>query len=162
MGKPFVLTFTDPDELEALIEEYFNSLEVWSEEVEITTDRDGNETRTVRPILIERIPPTMADLAHHLGVVRGTLWNMQREKGDPDDPIRPVIVRALNRIAGWNERTLYTRDGVTGARFTLEVNHGYGREQGSGGGAGFSQQILPPRTDTETKAIPKWEDKEDP
>jgi hypothetical protein len=69
-------------------------------------------------------------------------------------------VRALNRIAEWSEEALYTREGVTGARFTLEVNHGYGREQGAGGGSGFMQQITPPRTDTETRAIPKWDEED--
>lgn len=158
MGTPFVLTFTDPDELEALIEEYFETRTVWGEEIEIRTGPDGEEIRKITPVIVQRRPPTMAGLARHLGVVRDTLWRMQRDKGDPDDRIRPVIVRALNRIAEWSEEALYTRDGVTGARFTLEVNHGYGREQGSGGGPEFSQNILPPRTDTETRAIPKWDE----
>jgi hypothetical protein len=154
MGKPFVLTFTDPVELEELVDEYFQSR--WT-------------TRTIRQNTKEGVvefeeeymrPPTMAGLARHLGVVRDTLWRMQRDRGNDDDPIRPVIVRALNRIAEWSEEALYTREGVTGARFTLEVNHGYGREQGAGGGSGFMQQITPPRTDTETRAIPKWDEED--
>jgi hypothetical protein len=158
MGKPFVLTFTDPEELEALIEEYFQSR--WDKRYIISNERDenGDRIRIEEPFMR---PPTMAGLARHLGVVRETLWHMQRRgRDDPEDLIQPVIARALNRIAEWSEEALYTREGVTGARFTLEVNHGYGREQGSGGGAGFSQNILPPRTDTETRAIPKWDEED--
>jgi hypothetical protein len=158
MGKPFVLTFTDPDELEALIDEYFQSR--WDTRHIISNERDenGDRIRIEEPFMR---PPTMAGLARHLGVVRETLWHMQRRgRDDPEDLIQPVIARALNRIAEWSEEALYTREGVTGARFTLEVNHGYGREQGSGGGAGFSQNILPPRTDTETRAIPKWDEED--
>lgn len=155
MAKPFVLAFTDPDELEALVEEYFQSR--WDTRYIISNERDenGERIRIEEPFMR---PPTMAGLARHLGVVRATLWRYQQ--GNDDDPMKPVIARALNRIAEFNEEALFTRDGVTGARFTLEVNHGYGRETG-GGGAGFQQQILPPRTSTETpQAIPRWDEED--
>ncbi len=151
MAKPFVLAFTDPAELEGLIEEYFESR--W-------------DTRTIRqhvrggdPIEFEEKfmrPPTMAGLARHLGVVRGTLWNYQA-RTEEDDPIRPVIARALNRIAEFAEEALYTREGNQGARFSLEVNHRYGKEEGGSEGGGFSQTVIAPAVEKgEPLAIPKW------
>ena len=157
MAQRFILAFTDPDALQEAIDDYFESLSVWKEE--IVTKPDG-ETLT-RPYLAEVIPPTLADLAHHLGVVRQTLWNYQRRGIEEDDPIGPVIARALNRIAGWNERALYSREGTRGAMFALEVNYGYGREEGAGTGTSFRQVITPPAPAEQATAIPKWDGKDD-
>lgn len=157
MGDPFKLTFTDPDELEALVEEYFQSR--WKTRVIKQRDREGGFIEFEEEY---QLPPTMAGLARHLGVVRSTLWNYVRGQSKNTDNIRPVVVRALNRIAEFAEEGLYTREGVTGARFTLEVNHGYGKEDTAGSG-GFTQNITPPASigSNAPLAIAKWEDDDD-
>lgn len=157
MAQRFILAFTDPIDLETRIQEYFDGLEVWKEEI-VTRIEDGGEVQITRPYLAQVRPPTLAGLARHLGVVRRTLYNYQvRGEADEDDAIAPVIGRALNRIAEWNEEALYTRDGHRGAAFALEVNYRYGREEGSGTGTPFRQIITPPAPTDQATAIPKWE-----
>lgn len=85
-----------------------------------------------------------------------TLWRYMR-KGE-EDPCYPVLARALSRVAEFAEEALYTREAATGARFALEVNHGYGREEGAAGGGGFVQNIIPPSSTDQPTAIPKWGD----
>lgn len=102
----------------------------------------------------------MAGLAGHLGVVRMTLWGY-RKRAEPDDPLLPVLARALNRIADWTEEALYTREASTGARFALEVNHGYGREMEEAADdktGSFNQIVIAPADETSRKAVPKWKD----
>lgn len=160
MAEPFKLAFTDPEDLQRQIDEYFESRTEWGEEVVKITKEDGQIEEMVRPYKIHTRPPTLAGLARHLGVVRDTLWRYGN-RDDPDDPFRPVIARAKNRLAELVEEALYSREGVTGARFALEVNHGYGREDDEQGGNTFAPTYITPRTETdEPLAIPKWDDDE--
>lgn len=159
MADPFKIAFTDPVELEELIEDYFQSR--WATR---TIRQRGADGSTIEFTEDYQRPPTMAGLARHLGVVRSTLWRYMKEDGK-DAPMKPVIAAALNRIAEFAEEGLYTREGVTGARFTLEVNHGYGKEEDAGQGGGFIQNITPPATaighGAEPLAIAKWDDDDD-
>jgi hypothetical protein len=69
----------------------------------------------------------------------------------------PIIARAKGRIAEWWEEALANREASNGAKFALEVNHGYGREDREGGtGEGFAVQVIPPAEGEQLKAIPKW------
>lgn len=155
MAEPFVLAFTDADDLARRIEEYFDSR--WQTRTITQRDREGKTIEFEEEYMR---PPTMAGLAQHLGVVRATLWRHHRH-GDNDD-IKLVIARALNRIAEFAEEALYTKEGVTGARFALEVNHGYGREEPDGAAAGFRQVVISPAVEAdEPLAIPKWGDPEE-
>lgn len=101
-------------------------------------------------------PPTMAGLALHLGVIRLTLMNIRQGNHKYDPAIRAVIVRAMERVANWAEEALYTREGNNGARFSLEVNHGYGKED-QGGGGSFIENIIAPAEQQHREAIPYWE-----
>lgn len=150
MADPFVLAFTDPVELQEQIEEYFESLQ--SER--ILTQWDHGKKIEIREPFMK--PPTMAGLAEHLGVVRRTLLNY-RKRAEPGDLISPVITRALNRIAAWNEEALYYRETVTGAQFSLRVNHGYEDESEHGGAERFEMKVIPPASGEARKAVPKWE-----
>ena len=144
------LAFTSEEELEAAIEDYFQSLRVFIDEIEEKPDG----TKTTRKVELEPEPPTMAGLAHHLGVVRNTIWNY----GMKDD-FGHVIARAKNRLAMYSERSLFDQRKANGAKFSLEVNHGYGREADLGGQGGeFSMKVIPPASSDQIRAIPKWGD----
>jgi len=81
-------------------------------------------------------------------------------RGDePRDPaFVPIIARAKMRIAEFAEEALYVREASNGAKFALEVNHGYGREDREGGtGDGFHVAVIPPAAGEASKAIPKWQ-----
>lgn len=141
--------FTDPDALEELIEDYFESRMATRT---ITVYEHGQKKVMTEPYMR---PPTMAGLARHLGVVRATLWRAGTI-GDEENPFKPVIARALNRLAEWTEEALYSRETATGARFALEVNHGYGKEgEGTTEGA-FVQNVIAPAAPEIGTAIPKW------
>lgn len=101
-------------------------------------------------------PPTMAGLALALNTTRMTLLNYKGR-----EEFFPVIHRALTRIAEFAEEALYTRDGVTGARFSLEVNHRYGREDDGRVEGGFNQLVISPAIEADRKAIPKWNEETD-
>lgn len=143
------LAFRDVDELEARIEDYFESLRVFVDEIE----RAADGTTITRQVELEQEPPTMAGLAHHLGVVRRTLVNY-----DSRDEFAHVIAKARNRIAIYAERMLYRPEKTRGAQFALQVNHGYGSENADAGGAGdgFEMKVIPPAESSDLKAIPRW------
>lgn len=142
------LAFETPEELEERIEDYFESLRVFVDEVERTADG----STITRQVEVEQAPPTMAGLAHHLGVVRATIWQYSGR-----DDFKPVIARAKNRIAIYAETMLYRPDRTRGAQFALEVNHGY-RDSGapSGTGDGFEMKVIQPAESSDLKAIPRW------
>lgn len=142
------LKFQSVEDLERGIEEYFQSLRVFVDEVEIKPDG----TRIERKVEVEQEPPTMAGLAHHLGVVRKTIYNYAER-----EDFTLALARAKNRIAMYAERALYHRDKTRGAMFALEVNHGYGKEDSSAGaGGGLVVQVIPPAAGEASVAIPKW------
>lgn len=143
------LAFTDPEELEQRIEEYFDSR--WS--TRTITAKDG--TTWDEPYMR---PPTMAGLALALDTTRQTLLAYSRGDGPRDPAFVPIIARAKMRIAEFAEEALYVREASNGAKFALEVNHGYGREDREGGtGDGFEVKVIPPAYGEAIKAIPKWQ-----
>ena len=149
MAKRGQLAFTDPEALEERIEEYFQS----------RTRRRKIYPRDGEPYEEDyQVPPTMAGLALALDTTRQTL--LAYGKGDePRDPaFVPIIARAKMRIAEFAEEALYVREASNGAKFALEVNHGYGREDREGGtGDGFEVKVIPPAAVEALKAIPKWQ-----
>ena len=145
--------FTDPDDLERRIEEYFESLEIWADKVQFRTDAEGNEIREVLPHLVKIRPPTMAGLALALDVDRTTLINYRGK-----DQFQPVLARAKQRIATWVEEALFNREMSNGAKFALEVNHGYGKEDNTPTNPeAFEMKTIMPAPPEQAKAIPKWE-----
>ncbi len=149
MAKRGQLAFTDPEELERRIEEYFDSR--WS--TRTITAKDG--TTWDEPYMR---PPTMAGLALALDTTRQTLLAYSRGDEPRDPAFAPIIARAKMRIAEFAEEALYVREASNGAKFALEVNHGYGREDREGGtGDGFEVKVIPPAYGDAIKAIPKWQ-----
>lgn len=144
------LAFTDPEELEQRIEEYFESR--WS--TRTITAKDG--TTWEEPYMR---PPTLAGLALALDTTRQTLLAYSRGDGSRDDRFVPIIARAKMRIAEFAEEALYVREASNGAKFALEVNHGYGREDLSDGDAEVfrSETIAPRAIEDRTQAVPRWE-----
>lgn len=149
MAKPGQLAFTDPEELEQRIEEYFQS-RVRKRKI---FPRDGEPYEEEY-----QVPPTMAGLALALGCTRVTLLHYSKGEGARDPAFIPIIVRAKMRIAEFAEEALYAREASNGAKFALEVNHGYGREDREGGtGDGFEVKVIAPAYGEAIKAIPKWQ-----
>lgn len=140
--------WNDPEDLERQIEEYFESLRVFVEEVV----RDPDGTETTRTVELEQRPPTVAGLAHHLGVVHQTLRNYREL-----DEFSTVIKAAINRIAIYAESSLYDNKKSYGARFALEVNHGYGKEESAGGDGAITMKVIAPASADTSIAIPVWE-----
>ena len=153
MAQQGKLAFTDPAALEAIIEEYFASR--WETRKMRTKGADGEwvewEERYQRP-------PTMAGLSLAVGLTRKGLLNYYERDG-----FTPILSRARARIAEFAEEALYTREASNGARFALEVNHRYGREDDTEGGegGGFVMKVIAPPTDGHMLAIAKWEPKDD-
>lgn len=148
MAKRGHLAFTDPDDLEQRIEEYFQS----RTRKRKIYPRDGDPYEEEY-----QVPPTMAGLALALGTTRQTLLAYGRGDEPRDPAFVPIVARAKMRIAEFAEEALYVREASNGAKFALEVNHGYGREDREAGtGEGFAVQVIPPATDEAMKAIPKW------
>lgn len=150
MPRPRSFPAGTADDLEARIEEYFQSR--WTKRKITQRNPDGTKLEFEEDFMR---PPTMAGLALALNCDRQTLINYREL-----DEFRPVIARALHRIAEYAEEALYGRETVTGARFSLEVNHRYGREAEQGAGAGFQQTVIAPAPADTMKAIPKWKPEE--
>lgn len=149
MAKRGQLAFTDPEELEQRIEEYFQS-RVRKRKI---YPRDGDPYEEEY-----QVPPTMAGLALALDTTRQTLLAYSRGDAPRDPAFVPIIARAKMRIAEFAEEALYVREASNGAKFALEVNHGYGREDREGGtGDGFEVKVIPPAYGEAIKAIPKWQ-----
>lgn len=145
MGSPFVLSFTDPDELQEQVDAYFASLTVQR----IIQGRDGS-------VHYEdvQLPPTLGNLAVHLDVTYRTLRNyLDRPE---DDPISHVLARAHSRIIAWNEIAAYERETFPGAQLVL-LRTIYRDDDGDGAGEGFEVKVIAPAGPDQVKAIPKWE-----
>ncbi len=152
MAERGTLALTDPDEVQERIEEYFQSR--WATR-KIKQNLNGKQVEIEEQYMR---PPTMAGLALALDVTRTTLLFYGQGKGARDDRLIPIIARAKARIAEFAEEALYTREANQGAKFALEVNHGYGREdQGGGAGGGLEVNVIPPAEGKALEAIPKWQ-----
>jgi len=152
MAKTGLHAFTDPQELEERIDDYFRSL--WQTRKMRSKGEDGKWVEWEEEY---QRPPTMAGLALALDVTRVTLLHYGRGDTNRDPSFIPIIARAKTRIAQFAEEALYVREASNGAKFALEVNHGYGREDRDGGtGDGFHVLTIPPGSQDDLKAIPKW------
>lgn len=147
------LAFTDPEEVEQIIEEYFQS-RMRKRAIPIGKV-DGEMVYEMEEYMA---PPTMAGLALALGVTRTTILYYSKGEGRRGDSLIPIIARAKGRIAEWWEEALANREASNGAKFALEVNHGYGREdREEGEGQSFEMNVIPPAYGEALKAVPKWE-----
>jgi len=147
------LALTDPEQVEAQIEAYF--LSRMRKRYVPTGKADGQMIYEEEEYMA---PPTMAGLALALGVTRTTILYYSKGEGNRDESLIPIIARAKGRIAEWWEEALANREASNGAKFALEVNHGYGREdRESGTGDGFEVNVIPPAAGKAIKAIPKWQ-----
>lgn len=150
-----LLTRYSPDELEDLIEDYFESR---VRTRKITYHEHGQKKELEEDY---SLPPTYAGLARHIGLTRSTLWRFMQRDDEQAKILQPALAGALNRIAEFCEEALFTREGNQGARFALEVNHRYGKEDQAGSGDPFVQNIIPPAQSELRTAIPVWGQDED-
>jgi hypothetical protein len=157
MAEAFKLAYDDAETLQAGVDDYFENL--WETRT-IKQRTGGGETTEFEEKYMR--PPTMAGLARHLGVIRVTLWRYGRDEHS-NATLKPVIAGALNRIAEFAEEALYTREGNQGAKFSLEMNHRYGREDEGANAGGFTQNIIIPASieSTAPLAIPEWGEDEE-
>lgn len=107
--------FTSKKKLEEKINEYFKKCEG-----EVLKDRDGDHIydKYGNPVIIGQKPPTVTGLALALGFKsRQSLLDYQDTEEFSD-----TITRAKMIIEEYNERRLYDREGVNGAKFNLINN----------------------------------------
>lgn len=157
MAERGTLALTDPVKVEQKIEDYFQS-RMRTRYVPVGKV-DGEMVYEAETYMA---PPTMAGLALALGVTRVTLMHYGKGAGERDECFIPIIARAKMRIAEWWEEALANREASNGAKFALEVNHRYGREDQEGGeGEGFTVTVIPPAASDTALAVPKWEPRGD-
>ena len=107
--------YTSKEEIEHLIEAYFESCEG-----EMMLDNDGKPiiNKWGNPVIINQRPPTVTGLALALGFMsRQALLTYQGKREFHD-----TITRARARVEQYTEERLFDRDGVNGARFSLSNN----------------------------------------
>ena len=119
--------YTDPKEMQAKIDRYFEECEghpLEDEEGKPVFDRFGH------PIIVGKHPPTFSGLAIALGFCgRQALQNYKPKAG-----FRDVLLRALGRVEAYTEGRLFDRDGSRGAQFSLAMNFGWEDEDKDQGG----------------------------
>lgn len=109
-------------------------------------------------------PPTVAGLCLALNITRQTLMRYGRGEGERDPKLLHAVAQAKLRCAEWWEEALAVREASNGARFALEANFGYGKDDDGedGTGDGFEMNTISPvASEAEQLAIPKWEAPED-
>lgn len=110
--------YTDPREMQAKIDKYFEECEgrpLEDEEGRPVFDKFGH------PIIVGKHPPTFSGLAIALGFCgRQALQNYKPKTG-----FRDVLLRALGRVEAYTEGRLFDRDGSRGAQFSLARNFGW-------------------------------------
>jgi hypothetical protein len=106
-GRP--LAYKTKEELEAAIQEYFDSCFI-----KATDDEGRTYDKQIRPF-------TMTGLAYHLGITRRTLLNYGE-----DERFFRTITRAKTRIEMYAEEQLFRNQGKTnGVQFNLKNNFGW-------------------------------------
>lgn len=114
--------WTNAEEMQAKIDAYFENCKG-----HVLIGKDGNpaQDKYGRVIVVESHPPTVTGLALSLGFAsRQSLLNYQGKKEFLD-----TITRAKARVEEYTEGRLFDRDGVGGAKFSLEHNFGWQQEQ---------------------------------
>lgn len=107
--------YTDPNEMQKKIDEYFESCKGYAlkdKDGEIVYDKHG------KVIMVGEMPPTVTGLALALGFnSRMSLINYQGKQEFVD-----TLTRAKAKIEAYAEARLYDRDGANGAKFSLANN----------------------------------------
>lgn len=113
MARP--LKYKTVQELEAAIDAYFTDCEghpLRAEDGQLVFDKFG------QPVIVGRKPPTVTGLALALGFTsRKALLDYQGRRAFCN-----TITRAKLYIESYTEGRLFDRDGVNGAKFSLEHN----------------------------------------
>lgn len=107
--------YTDPEELKAKIEEYFEMCEG-----ELLRNADGDPVldRFQQPIFLNRKQPTSAGLARALGFgSRKSLFDYKGKK-----QFEGIIKNAMLYLEEKTEERLFDKDGANGAKFSLQNN----------------------------------------
>lgn len=111
------MKYQTPDEMEIAINAYFDGL------MGPMMDKSGNFVfkSDGTPYMVQTKPATVTGLALFLGLTsRQALLNYQARDG-----FRPIIERAKMRVQAYCEERLFDRDGVNGAKFSLQNNFGW-------------------------------------
>lgn len=138
--------FTDPAQVQALIDDYFKKCEGT-----LLTDPDTGRPlldKWGQPVILGAKPPTVTGLALALGFTnRVSLLTYQKK-----DAFADIITKAKSRVEEYAETRLYDRDGAQGARFNLDCNFGWGKPKDEEGGGTPTVRIVCdiPRTPVES------------
>lgn len=110
-------------EMQAKIDEYFKTCEGHT-----PTDENGKVIRDKNglPVIVGACPPTITGLALALGFkTRQSLLDYQASSPAFND----IITVAKSRVEAYTEGRLFDRDGVNGAKFSLQNNFRGWREK---------------------------------
>ena len=109
--------FKNPKELQALVDEYFASLEP-----ERLVDDEGNiiKDKNGVPVMSERRPATIASLAYAVGLTS----KQELVKLQENEKYEYVIKRAMLRTEAYMERLLFDKASSGGAKYLLEEGFG--------------------------------------
>lgn len=117
------LKFKMPEEMQVKIDEYFDDCEghtLADENGAVICDKNGI------PIIVGAHPPTVTGLALALGFkTRQSLLDYQAKSKEFND----IITVAKSRVEAYAESRLFDRDGVNGAKFSLQNNFRGWREK---------------------------------
>lgn len=116
--------FTEPEELQKAVDNYFDRCAgKWlvDQHGQYVMDKNG------RPILVDAYPPTITGLALALGFSsRKSLLDYQRRPRFMD-----IIVTAKSRVERYAEESLFDKDRLPGAKFSLICNFGWTQQHES-------------------------------
>lgn len=110
--------FKTPHELQALVDDYFNSLEP-----ERLVDNEGGMIKDKNgvPLMSDRKPATIASLAYAIGLTsKDELAKLKESK-----KYEYVIKRALLRTEAYMERLLFDKSASGGAKYLLQEGFGH-------------------------------------
>lgn len=119
-GRP--AAYTNAKEMQTIVDKYFEDCKG-----KPLLDDEGRPylDKNYQPIIIDKMPPSVAGLALALGFnSRQSLLNYQDKPEFMD-----ILKRAKLKIEIYNNSRLYDKDGVQGAKFNLSVNYGYVEKQ---------------------------------
>lgn len=117
--------FESADEMQKKIDVYFKSCEGHT-----LPDQNGDPIRDKKgvTIIVDAHPPTVTGLALALGfATRKSLLDYQARNKE----FLNTIQRAKLRVEQYAEERLFDRDGVNGAKFSLQHNFGWREEENS-------------------------------
>ena len=127
--------FETPEELEKLIQHYFDSITKTEYAWNVKTEGKGKSKKIIiEPILNnagEQVTytsyyeiPTVTGMCLHIGISRSTLFEYEKK-----EEFTNTIKSAKDRIEKYNEEQLYRREQVTGVIFNLKNNFGWRDKQ---------------------------------